>query len=122
MSKHYTHHEPLTETPITDTPLSMFHKYNQATSPKQMEKCIHFDSDRLYNATRYEKASSLTSIDETNIAGALFDIYIWIGLPEQILTECGLQFTGKLMTDMFQISNHYTSHNDPLSPPVQWPC
>ena len=51
-------------------------------------------------ATRYPEAIALKKIDTETVAEALVEIYCRVGIPREILTDQGKQFTADLMTEI----------------------
>ena len=51
-------------------------------------------------ATRYPEATPLPSIETTRVAEALVDIFTRVGIPREILTDQGSQFTSDLMREV----------------------
>ena len=47
-------------------------------------------------ATRYPEAVALQSIETERIAEALVEMFSRVGLPDEMLTDCGSQFTQML--------------------------
>ena len=50
-------------------------------------------------ATRYPEAVALKSISTTTVAEALVSIFSRVGIPEEILSDQGTQFTSNLMKE-----------------------
>lgn len=50
-------------------------------------------------ATRYPEAVALKGIDTEKVAEALIDIFCRIGVPKEMLTDQGMQFTSELMAE-----------------------
>ena len=40
-------------------------------------------------ATRYQEAVPLKNIDTETVAEALLDMYSWVGIPEEVLSDLG---------------------------------
>ena len=51
-------------------------------------------------ATRYPEAKALKKIDSETVAEALVEIYSRIGIPREVLTDQGKQFTSDLMKEV----------------------
>ena len=51
-------------------------------------------------ATRYPEAAALSTIDTETIADELIQIFSRVGLPDEILTDQGSNFTSQLMMDI----------------------
>ncbi|KAL3847604.1 hypothetical protein ACJMK2_018507 [Sinanodonta woodiana] len=56
-------------------------------------------------ATRYPEAIALPSIETERVAEALVDMFSRVGVPEEILTDCGAQFTSELMSEISRLSS-----------------
>ncbi|KAL3875347.1 hypothetical protein ACJMK2_033305 [Sinanodonta woodiana] len=54
-------------------------------------------------ATRYPEAIALPSIETERVAEALVDMFSRVGVPEEILTDCGAQFTSELMSEISRL-------------------
>ena len=50
--------------------------------------------------SRYPEAIPLSKINEVSVANAMIDIFSRCGLPDEILTDQGTIFMGKLMTQL----------------------
>lgn len=53
-------------------------------------------------ATRYPEAVALRSIDTKCIAEELIKLFARVGIPEEILTDQGSNFTSHLLTELYQ--------------------
>ena len=51
-------------------------------------------------ATRYPEAVPLKNIDTETVAEALLDMYSWVGVPEEVLSDLGTQFTSDCMKEV----------------------
>jgi len=51
-------------------------------------------------ATRYPEAVALRSISTTVVADALVSIFVRVGIPDEVLSDQGAQFTSKLMKEV----------------------
>ena len=54
-------------------------------------------------ATRYPEAIPLRSIDANRIAKALISFFARVGVPEEILTDQGTNFTSQLMQEVYKL-------------------
>ena len=54
-------------------------------------------------ATRYPEAIALKSIDAAQIAEELVQLFSRTGVPEEILTDQGSNFTSQLLTEIYQM-------------------
>ena len=67
-------------------------------------------------ATRYPEAVALPSIETERVAEALVDIFSRVGVPEEILTDCGTQFTSDLMGEIGRLLFIKQLNNTPYHP------
>jgi hypothetical protein len=54
-------------------------------------------------ATRYPEAIPLKGIDTITVAEALFEVYSRVGIPEEVLSDLGTQFTSDLMKEISRL-------------------
>ena len=54
-------------------------------------------------ATRYPEAVALPGIETTRVAEALLDVYSRVGIPEEVLSDMGTQFTSDLMKEICRL-------------------
>ena len=51
-------------------------------------------------ATRYPEAVALPSIETECVAEALVELFRRVGIPDEVLTDCGSQFTAEVMKEV----------------------
>jgi len=51
-------------------------------------------------ATRYPEAVALQNIDTTSVAEALVNIFSRVGIPREVLSDRGTQFTSSMMQEV----------------------
>ena len=54
-------------------------------------------------ATRYPKAVPFTNIETEAVAEALLDMYSHLGIPEEVLSDLGIQFVSKCMKEVSRL-------------------
>ena len=54
-------------------------------------------------ATRYPEAVPLKNIDTETVAEALLDVYSRVGVPEEVLSDLGTQFTSNRMKEVSRL-------------------
>ena len=54
-------------------------------------------------ATRYPEAVALPGIETERVAEALVEIFSRVGIPDEMLTDCGSQFTAKVMKEVSRL-------------------
>ena len=54
-------------------------------------------------ATRYPEAVALPGIETERVAEALVEMFSRVGILDEMLTDCGSQFTAKVMKDISRL-------------------
>ncbi|XP_064081439.1 uncharacterized protein LOC135198014 [Macrobrachium nipponense] len=54
-------------------------------------------------ATRYPEAVALSNIDSLTVAEALLEIFCRIGIPREVLSDRGTQFTSEIMEEVYRL-------------------
>jgi hypothetical protein len=54
-------------------------------------------------ATRYPEAVPLRNIDTVSVAEALWQMWTRVGVPEEVLTDRGTQFTSEIMAEVYRL-------------------
>ena len=54
-------------------------------------------------ATRYPDAIALPSIETERVEEALVEIFSRVGVPDEMLTDCGSQFTSEVMKEVARL-------------------
>ena len=54
-------------------------------------------------ATRYPEAVALPSIETERVAEALVEMFSRVGIPDEMLTDCGSQFTAEVMKEVSRL-------------------
>ena len=67
-------------------------------------------------ATRYPEAIPLKSIDAPHIAEELVTIFSRVGVPSEILTDQGSNFTSQLLTEVYRLSHIHPIRTTPYHP------
>ena len=67
-------------------------------------------------ATRYPEAIALRSITTEAVAEALLEIFARTGLPDEILSDLGTQFTSDLMREILRLLSVSQLHSTPYHP------
>ncbi|KAJ8027088.1 hypothetical protein HOLleu_32126 [Holothuria leucospilota] len=67
-------------------------------------------------ATRYPEAVALPRIDTERVAEALLDIFSRIGVPEEILSDLGSQFTSSIMKEVGRLLSIKQLNTTPYHP------
>ncbi|XP_071791644.1 uncharacterized protein [Asterias amurensis] len=67
-------------------------------------------------ATRYPEAVALSRIETERVAEALFEIFSRMGVPHEILSDMGSQFTADLMKEVGRLMSLKQLHTTPYHP------
>ena len=67
-------------------------------------------------ATRYPKAIPLRSIDAVHVAEELIKVFARVGVPEEILTDQGSNFTSQLLAELYRLLYVHPIRTSPYHP------
>ena len=67
-------------------------------------------------ATRYPEAVALSTIDTETVSEALLDIYSRVGVPKEVLTDMGTQFTSEVMKEVGRLLSLKQMTSTPYHP------
>ena len=67
-------------------------------------------------ATRYPEAFALKSVDAENVAEALMTMFSRVGVPKEILTDRGTNFTSKLLAELYRLLQVKAVRTSPYHP------
>ncbi|KAL3854643.1 hypothetical protein ACJMK2_013904 [Sinanodonta woodiana] len=67
-------------------------------------------------ATRYPEATALPSIETERVAEALVDMFSRVEVPEEVLTDCGAQFTSDIMAEISRLLSFKQLRTTPYHP------
>ena len=67
-------------------------------------------------ATRYPEAIALHTIDAGHIAEELMKLFARVGVPEEILTDQGSNFTSKLLVELYRMLHVHPIRTSPYHP------
>ena len=94
---------PLGKMPLIDTPfiriaIDLIDPIHPPT-----EEGHRFVLTVVENATRYPEAVALKRMDTETVAEALIEIYSRVGVPREVLSDQGKQFTSDLMKEVSRL-------------------
>ena len=69
-------------------------------------------------ATRYPETSPLHSTDASHIAKELMGVFTRVGIPSEILTDQGSNFTSQLLTELYQMLHIHPIRTTPYHPQI----
>ena len=67
-------------------------------------------------ATRYPEAVALPSIETERVAEALVEMFGRVEIPDEMLTDCGSQFTAEVMKEVSRLLSHQQLTTTPYHP------
>ena len=67
-------------------------------------------------ATRYPEAIPLHSTDASHIAEGLMGVFARVGIPSEILTDQGSNFTSQLLTEFYRMLHIHPIRTTPYHP------
>ena len=94
---------PLGDMPVIDTPFQRVATDIVGPIHPKTEKGNRFILTLVDYATRYPEAIALPSIETTRVAEAMVDAFSRVGIPNEILTDQGSQFTSALMKEISRL-------------------
>ena len=97
-SKAPIQHIPAIGTPFSRVSIDLIGPITPATDAGH-----RFILTLIDNATRWPEAVPLKNISAETVAEALFNIFTRLGIPDQILSDLGSQFTSNIMQELFQL-------------------
>jgi hypothetical protein len=94
---------PLGEMPIIDTPFQRIAVDLVGPLKPPTERGNRYILSIVDYATRYPEAVPLPGIDTERVAEALVDVFSRVGVPREMLTDMGSQFTSGLMAEVSRL-------------------
>ena len=94
---------PLSEVPLIDEPFSRVAVDIVGPIVPASESGNRYILTVVDYCTRYPEAVALKSIDTESVAEALVDIFSRMGVPKEILSDRGTQFTSELMKEICRL-------------------
>jgi hypothetical protein len=94
---------PLGKMPLIDTPFKRVAVDIVGPIEPMTDRKNRYILTMVDYATRYPEAVALSSIETEKVAEALVDMFSRLGIPEEMLTDCGTQFTSELMSEVSRL-------------------
>ena len=95
---------PMGKTPLIEAPFKRVSVDIHGPLPRTKKRNAYI-LGVVCQASKWPEAIAILSINTKHVAEALFNIFTRIGFPEEILKDSGSQFTGKLMSEVYQAFN-----------------
>ena len=91
---------PLGKLPLIDTPFKRVAFDIVGPIEPRSERKSRYILTMIDYATRYPEAVALSDIETERVAEALVEIFSRVGIPDEMLTDCGSQFTAEVMKEV----------------------
>jgi len=91
---------PLETMPLMDVPFERVAIYLVGPIHPVTERGNRYILTLVDYSTRYPEAVPLKSIETERVAEALFEIFTRVGIPREVLSDMGTQFTSNLMKEV----------------------
>ena len=94
---------PLGKLPLIDTPFKRVAVDVVGPIEPRSEKRNRYILTMMDYATRYPEAVALPSIETECVAEALVEMFSRVEIPDEMLTDCGSQFTAEVMKEVSRL-------------------
>ena len=94
---------PLGKLPLIDTPFKRVAVGIVGLIEPRSEKRNRYILTMIDHATRYPEAGAFPSIETERVAEALVQMFSRVGIPDEMLTDCGSQFTAEVMKEVSRL-------------------
>ena len=94
---------PLGKLPLIDTPFKRVAVDIDGPIEPRFERKSRYILTMIDYATRYPEAVALPSIETERVAEALVEMFSRVGIPDEMLTDCGSQFTAEVKKEISQL-------------------
>ena len=103
---------PLGKLPLIDTHLNA----SQLTLLARSEKRNCYILTIIDYAARYPEAVTLPSIETEQVADALVEMFSRVGIPDEMFTDCGSQFTAEVIKEVSRLLSLQQFTTTPYNP------
>ena len=94
---------PLGRLPLIDTPFKRVAVDIVGPIEPRLNNRSRYILTMMDYATRYPEAIALPSIETEHVAEALVEMFSRVGVPDEMLTDCGSQFTSEIMKEVARL-------------------
>ena len=94
---------PLEKVPLVDTPFKKVAIDLVGPLLPSSERGKRYILVMVDYATRYPEAVALRNIDTESVAEALWEMWSRVGIPEEVLSDRGTQFTSGVMAEVYRL-------------------
>ena len=107
---------PIGELPLIDTPFSRIAIDLIGPIHPPSESGNRFVLTMVDYATRYPEAKALKHIDSISVAESLVQMFCRVGVPREILSDMGKQFTSDIMSEVSRLLSVKQKTSTPYNP------
>ena len=107
---------PLGKPPLINTPSKRVTINIVGPIEPHFEKRNRYILTMIDFATRYTEAVALPSIETERVAEALFEMFSKVGIPDEMLTDCGSKFTAEVMREVRRLQSLQQLTTTPYNP------
>ena len=94
---------PLGKLPLIDTPFKRVAVDKVGPIEPRSERKSRYILTMIDYATRYPEAVALSGIETERVAEALVEMFSRVRIPDEMLTDCGSQFTAEVMKEVSRL-------------------
>ena len=94
---------PLGCLPLIDTPFKRVAVDIVGPIEPQSNNRSRYILTMMDYATRYPETIALPSIETECVAEALVEMFSWVGVPDEMLIDCGSRFTSEVMFEVVRL-------------------
>ncbi|MES9994361.1 MAG: RNase H-like domain-containing protein [Candidatus Thiodiazotropha sp.] len=94
---------PLGKLPLIDTPFKRVAVDIVGPIEPRSDRKSRYILTMIDYATRYPEAVALPGIETERVAEALVEMFSRVGIPDEMLTDCGSQFTAEVMKEVSRL-------------------
>ena len=105
---------PLGKLPLIDTPFKRVAVDIVGPIEPRSERKSQYILTMIDYATRYPEAVALPGIETERVAEALVEMFSRVGIPDEMLTDCGSQFTAEVMKEVSRLLWITTTPDNPI--------
>ena len=102
--------------PLIDTPFKRVAVDIVGPTEPRSDKKSRYILTMIDYATRYPEAVALPSIETERVAEALVEMFSRVGIPDEMLTDCGSQFTAEVMKEVSRLLSLQQLMTTPYQP------
>ena len=107
---------PLGKLPLIDTPFKRVAVDIVGPIEPRSERKSRYILTMIDYATRYPEAVALPGIETERVAEALVEMFSRVGIPDEMLTDCGSQFTAEVMKEVSRLLSLQQITSTPYHP------